>query len=578
MPWREPFTRYATEYILLHANNSQKVNADQSSFLETFQKHYTKWAYSRWRLKLWLQVDAPPLLYSLSICGADELIRIHPERDRHFELQGGLYGLPLLGAVYSGHNAAARALLGLPRLTEESSTGIQSKARSTNHLKKENFRKGRHILSILCEYGDVDILRCVLTSKNGDGITIMPKELYAHASSEAIVDTLMSFQGSHSVLMNSYQQILETPDRLGNNSTVSTDLPFLTYYLSERPSAIADSGFWGIDSHLLTYAASRGFIRIVRLCIMMDGGSYYHTNRLAVLKAAISGPGKQEGRLLVLEQLLEAAALALDEQELLGEHLFEAICRPFNEDIVRFILARFNINLEVTNEEGLTLLLWAISQGRKAYVKMFLEAGSDPMARVRYDGATALMLTVKLSDYGSFRLLIEHQKCRFDARDDYGRTALSWCAMVADECAVKMIYHLWGRAGVLPNSVDTSGRTALMRAVDSANEAVVSTLSAFPGIEADSGPSHRSTPLRLSIMRYIETRHQGFLEIALRLLKVGADLDCAKKVPTPAELIARHDTDIPDNLRKKWQAQKDEMDLLTQISEQMEIWRSPGLP
>jgi ankyrin repeat protein len=167
------------------------------------------------------------------------------------------------------------------------------------------------------------------------------------------------------------------------------------------------------------------------------------------------------------------------------------------------------------------------------------------------------MLSIKLADLTSFRRLLTHPDCEMNARDDYGRTALSWCAMMAgaEKTAITMIAEMVDRIGMYPNVEDNSGRTALMRAVESASEeAVVALLKArvtkpWP----DHGPSNKSTPLRRSIIFYVETRHDVFLRISRALLCCGADFYCTKKLPTPADIIARYDESTCADLRKTWE-------------------------
>jgi ankyrin repeat protein len=122
------------------------------------------------------------------------------------------------------------------------------------------------------------------------------------------------------------------------------------------------------------------------------------------------------------------------------------------------------------------------------------------------------------------------------------------------QTAVTMIAELLDRSDIAPNLKDNSGRTALMVAMDYASEGAVNALLRARNIRPDSGVSNRSTPLRLSIIRYVETQDDVFLRITRVLLHCGADFYNANVLPTPADTIARYDESICADLRQIWDA------------------------
>ena len=130
------------------------------------------------------------------------------------------------------------------------------------------------------------------------------------------------------------------------------------------------------------------------------------------------------------------------------------------------------------------------------------------------DGATALIFAANITNLGSFCCILECAKCKPDARDKDGWTALSWCATVADGCAVTMVSDLLKRQDVDPNSKKSSGQTVLMRAVQSGNPKLVEALLQSTVIDPDLGSCSRSTPLRFAFKLYQEDLHQVFWEIS----------------------------------------------------------------
>lgn len=547
-----PFLDYTVASILQHANEAHKANQDQASFLERFTAHQKSWI--RWKHKASYSRYTVHILYCLSESGADELIRLHPERGSHLQLRGGAYGLPILAALYANQREAARALLGLPSgPDEQSNTRIQPTPRSEFTLKKDNYKKTRHVPSYFCEYGDVDLLQRALSTM----YTRKDREMYAlyfYAASEAIVDVVAAYHLAM-ILNYSGSTPLYTFERLsfshsGKDLDTNARLPYLKLFLEKFPWIRYHSSFWGRDE-LLSYAAYKGFDGITRLC-MDDSDAFC---RRKALLAAIAGNVNQQGRVEVIHQLFDAG-LDLDNDYIKGD-MFEMILTPNNDNLVKILLSKLEWFIEAKNSNGLTPLLWALYHGRKTYFNMFLDAGANPMARCPDNGQpTALMLSIKLADLTSFRRLLTHPDCKMNARDDYGRVALSWCAMMAgaEVKAIPMIAEMAGRIDVDLNVEDKSGRTALMRAVESASERAVDILLGAKNIKPDSGASNRSTPLRLSIIRYVETQHDVFLRISRVLLSCGADFYCTKKLPTPADIIARYDESICADLRHTWEA------------------------
>jgi ankyrin repeat protein len=286
----------------------------------------------------------------------------------------------------------------------------------------------------------------------------------------------------------------------------------------------------------LTYAATRGFDQIARLCA--EDATVEHKKK--AIASALSGRIHQSGRASIIEYLVQEGVQADSTLNTnITNLLFDMICRPYNEEVVASLFTTPFLDLETKNSEGLTVLFWAIKQGRKTYVKLFLSAGSDPMARSN-DGATALILAIKMSDPSSFRCTLEHAKCEPNAQDKDGRTALSWCAILADECAIAMVVVLVKRADADPNWKEGSGHTVLMRAVESGNPKLVEALLRSSAIDPDLGSKRKSTPLRLAIKLYLESRSEAFWEIArLLLLTLKVDPDNRQKLPTFTELAMK---------------------------------------
>lgn len=557
-----PFLSYTTVFVFQHANEAHKASQDQASFLEQFKPHEQLWLHLKHSFHA--NDDARHILYYLSEYGADELIRLHPERDSHLELRGGTYGLPVLAALYANQREAARALLGLsPESDKKSNAQIEPTPLSNFSLKKDKYRKARNVPSYFCEYGDVDLLqRALFVMYYREDYELLSTfvlyELYEHAASEAIVDVLAAYYLARYNSLSHFERLRFSQS--GNYPNTNASLPHVKLLLKKNPRIECDPAIWP-TADLLSYAASRGFNAIVKLCIKDSDTS----RRSKAFSAAIGGHVNTQGRVAVTKQLFDAG-LDLDHNNKdLNNAMVEMVSVPNNEDLVNIVLTKVEWYLEAKNSHGLTPLLWALYHDRKKYFKKFLDAGADPMARSFGNGRpTALMLSIKLVDWYSFYQLVDHPKCEPNAMDDYGRTALSWCAVMAgsksDATAVAMIAYLMGRTSVAPNLEDNSGRTALMRAVEAASEGAVEALLKARAIKPDQASNNRSTPLRRSIMCYVETRNDVFLKISKRLLHCGADLHCTNKLPTPADIIIRYDESKYVSLWQIWESMRQGFD------------------
>ncbi|KFZ16114.1 hypothetical protein V502_05256 [Pseudogymnoascus sp. VKM F-4520 (FW-2644)] len=532
-----PLLQYAVEHIYFHANWAQKLGLDQTAFLETFDTLAWTMARSNSDEGAFLAIWHPHLLYFLGEYGSADLIGIHPERHKHFQLEGGQFRYPLVAALYGGHSAAARAFVNLPQLHDEASANLaQTKSRRSFTMKKEGFSNKRHLISFLCEFGDVDILRIVLESTYSEvmhDFTINWRQCLQHASSEAIVDVLIEFGAASLELAKSNSHV--KPLNLLNDDEEPTLLifPHLELALKKHPPLINQAEFWGDSKSLLSYAAERGFEQISKLCIK----DTYDHNIQDALCCAVLGRINHSSRLAVIKFLLDAGVDLRTSQKSRHDRLiFEAMLRPHNEEVVALLLPIPSLDLEAKRED-LTPLLWAIQESRKTFVKMLLSAGSDPMARTT-GGTTALTLTVKLSDLNSFRCILSNPKCEIDARDNTGRTALSWCATVADKTAITMASDLIKQQSVDPNSRDNSGQTVLMRAVRSGSPELVKVLLKSPRINPHLASRRGSTPLMLAFkISHDYGCGRVFWEISRMLLLTGKiDLDCQNRRPTLFQL------------------------------------------
>jgi len=521
-----PLVCYAAEFVFSHANWAQKLDINQLPFLHLFD--LVGWDFLSTTLldeserarKLSLQKPerCRHLLYVLAEYGTADLIKIHPERSTHLDIKSGRFVYPLLAALYAGHHAAARAFLDLPPLKLEQGPGKGGVAqpRTNLALKKSDFIKGRHLLATLCQAGDADILRAVLESGLFPKLSV-DKSLASlcldEASSEAVVDVLVEFNAVPTSV-TSYDSDSRFLDLEGDSEyPAPVALPQLRRALKINPLLATES--WGYFlGGLLGYAAARGFEQIAKLGIRYANDE----EKLLAFERAATGDINQSGRLSIIKSLMEAGV----SPEWLP--LIEMMEKPHNEEVTAMLLSLPSLNLDQAYRSAPEWkpLLWALQNERKKYVKLLLSAGANPMTRT-HCGETALILAVKMSDSSSFLHILAHAKCEPDGRDDNGRTALFWCATVADDIAIQMVSALVQRADVDPNARDNSGQTVLMQAVRSGNPKLVDALLKSTRIDPDLAAEHyrNRTPLWLAVQICRFQNHRSLWEIARLLLLTG---------------------------------------------------------
>ena len=141
------------------------------------------------------------------------------------------------------------------------------------------------------------------------------------------------------------------------------------------------------------------------------------------------------------------------------------------------------------------------------------------------DGRTALMWATELEDDAIVKVLLEQEGVDPHILDHFGRTPLSWAARNGYERIVEMLLE---RNDTNPDIVDMDGRTPLSMAAEHGREKVVLTLLERNDVHPDTADRDGKTPLSWAagpglMSRGTEEEREGVVKILLERNDVNPD-------------------------------------------------------
>jgi ankyrin repeat protein len=126
-----------------------------------------------------------------------------------------------------------------------------------------------------------------------------------------------------------------------------------------------------------------------------------------------------------------------------------------NDPAMVDLLLDHGLNVNVCDQNGMTVLMKAVQADDRGIVAHLLDKGADPNAQ-QDDGQTALMLCVNFQQPPCLQSLLDHG-AKLEMRDKQGRTALIWaCYAVYDPNIQFLVEH-----GADVNATDSNGETPL---------------------------------------------------------------------------------------------------------------------
>lgn len=480
-----PFLEYATKNVLFHAEEAEAIGISQNEFLEAFP--IAEWIplynlFEKFNTRRYNEATTP-ILYILAGHGYGHLIKASVKFRGQYarETKGNEFPSALACAIYNGNLDTAWTLVGLE---------AKNRPRNTVAPLRDFRPKESSLIRLLLVLGDLPLMRRVLEDRYTirDPVDKIDFELVKSAEMIDLFLELSVVPGFPLIGCRDKepQAIREGPEP----PQLSTDLSFVRKAIEQRPTLLVSKA-WG-GRTMYDYAISQHLQSLVSLFLEYSNGGQSDLN--AVLHCAAA-----KGELSAITFVHERGANLASQDDKGRTALHLVAEQPRNtyftmtkfEQALQYVLCKQPSCVNTCDSEGRTALVIAAhrcSEGRNSILKIFLQAGADPNTVVQcyscerhnFPLVTYFLLH---GDEVNFETVASYDGCNLDARDSFGRTALSWCCAsrhgdspVTDyhdswwqESAGKMGELLLQRPAVDVNSRDDSGHTVLEHCIRTAS-------------------------------------------------------------------------------------------------------------
>jgi ankyrin repeat protein len=200
----------------------------------------------------------------------------------------------------------------------------------------------------------------------------------------------------------------------------------------------------------------------------------------------------------------------------LANEVLKCAMNTENETVVRLLVLRDDINVNLKNKYNQMPLFWAAERGHKAVVKLLLKTGKVDVDSKDIRYRTPLVLAAEGGHEAVVKLLLETGKVDVDSKDINDRTPLSLAAEGGHEAVVKLLLKT---GKVYVDSNDRYNQTPLSLATKRGHEAVVKLLLETGKVDVDLKDIHDRTPLFLAA----EGGHRVVVKLLLDTGKVDVN-------------------------------------------------------
>lgn len=432
-----PFLEYATRNVFFHAEELEAMKVSQSQFLESFP------------LDEWIPIynffeefnnrryeSNTPILYILAGNGCHHLIKSSARFSGQYaqEIKGTEFSSALANAIFNNHLDTAWTLVGLD---------ARNRPRDINATIPERGWPEPPLIPMLLEIGHVQLMRRVLEDRNAMRISVPGNIDFSLVKSAEMIDMFLEVSEVPGFPSVGYHQQHPQADReILKPSRSNADLTFIRKAIETEPSLL-ESKAWGGET-MCDYAILKGFRSLVFLFLEYAGSGQFEVDH--VLHRAVK-IGNLE--MVKLATRLNASLASQDKNGNTALHL--AVTSFLSEYqrvvIIQYLLSEDPSCFTVGDLSGLTPLHYVLSwperspeypklrRLKRIILKTFFEAKANVNAVFKCfkcpisEGhevplATFLLLSGQI---GLFKELASNDRCDLNGRDNFGRTALSWC-------------------------------------------------------------------------------------------------------------------------------------------------------
>ncbi|KAJ5398344.1 hypothetical protein N7509_006457 [Penicillium cosmopolitanum] len=466
MSEQHPLMKYATQFILYHANLAAKVYP-QDDFLSGFPM--SDWIhlnnmYQQFKIRRYS--PSATQFYIFAERGLSRLIRTIPRGDPQSFMKPEKYKYPFFAALASGSNDTVAAVLGLPSAVHKGIDILQG-----IDLKNDFKHDGRTPLSWAARNGHKNIFELLLREEDVD-----------QREKTGQTPLMRASEGGHEALAR---------------------------ILIEKGADIHASDQFGLTA--LHWAARKGNEEVARILIQ-KGAKLQARDQdgLTPLYWTL-----RKGREPVASLLIEEGADVHFRNEDGKTPLHWA--SKYGRETVARILIEKGADIQAIDQDGRTSLHWAAQSDCGALVKLLSQNGAD-IHSADNDGQTPLHLASQHGCEAAVKVLV-WKEADADTSDENGKTPLH-LASANSHAAVAALLIL---SGANINAVDQEGKTSLHLALESCCQRVAMILISR-GANVLIGDKEGQTPLHC-VSNRSWTSMDGHEAVVKLLIEKAADID-----------------------------------------------------
>ena len=313
--------------------------------------------------------------------------------------------------------------------------------------------------------------------------------------------------------------------------------------VEKRPSLNPKKG-----ETLIGWAASNGHEAVIKFLLARDDTNLNSVNFTNMYPLSLAAAGGHAG---VVKLLLARDDIDLNLTDHRGRTPLSFAAEFGYEAIVK-LLAKDDVDINSTKSCPLSL---AAAGGHVGVVKLLLARNDINLNLTDQRGGTSLSYAAEFGHVGVFKLLLARNDINLNLTDQCGGTSLSYAAEFGHEAVVKL---LLARDDVNINLTDRDSRPPLTLAAMYGHEAVVRLLLSRSDVDPNSKNNYGSTPLSVavsrgydSIVKLLLTKHDIDLNIQDNSGKTPLSLAAWNGHASLVDLLLSRD-DVDPNLKDNY--------------------------